>query len=174
MIKNTTGALSVVLLLTSFFAFGGTNSSIKTVAPNFGEVVKNADGTILAMNFSDAIQYCKNAKGHLPTSREWAALATSNGAKGVLEVSDFKNDKGYRLIQVHNEEGQTTAETQFDQFYYSTEGYPIQTGDDRFNFWSTEDGQVYSSDKYVFSCAEGWLSGFNSRRADLNAVRCVF
>jgi len=71
--------------------------------PQFGDIVRNSDGTISYMNQHDAIAYCANLGMHLPSARELAQLSASLGVQGIKELVQFPsvseaNRAGYYRI----------------------------------------------------------------------------
>src|SRR4051812_7706794 len=50
-------------------------------AGQIGEIERDSAGNVLKMNHSQAAAYCSNLKLRLPSAREYAVLAQSNGVR---------------------------------------------------------------------------------------------
>lgn len=136
--------------------------------PQFGDIVRNIDGSILYMNQADAINYCASQGQHLPSARELAQLAQSLGALGISETAK----DGYSQVSAKNADGKA------DTFYFSYVGYNRTAGDLGNNwFWSSSVNSDVSG--YVFVLI-GFGDIYNVQRSKyssdysfFNAVRCA-
>lgn len=52
----------------------------------FADIARNLDGSIKHMNWFEAKDYCANQGMHLPTARQFTALAATMGAPAILET----------------------------------------------------------------------------------------
>ncbi len=133
------------------------------LAPQFGDIVRHADGSINYMSQSVAISYCAGKGMHLPSARELAQLATSMGAAGFSETPK----KGYQAVQAWNADGED------DVFYFSSVGYKSPAGDLGNNwFWSSSRYSVNPQRSYNLYGKGGDLI-LNERYFNYFAVRCV-
>jgi uncharacterized protein (TIGR02145 family) len=131
--------------------------------PQFGDIARNADGSVRYMNQFDAVSYCASQGMHLPRIRELAQLAVSLGAAGISETPK----DGYNLMTAKNADGKV------DNFYFNYAGYKRPQGDLGNNwFWSSSD---YSDDpyfSYVFDGSNGVVY-VDYGVTSYHAVRCV-
>ncbi len=133
--------------------------------PQFGDIVRNTDGSIRYMNQSDAINYCTSQGQHLPSAREFAQLAQSLGAAGISETA---KDGYYQDVSAKNADGKA------DSFYFSNAGYKRPAEDSGDNgFWSSSvSSHIYSDYAYVFWSYSAYIGDWN-RFSDHYAVRCA-
>lgn len=106
------------------------------LAPQFGDIARNADGSVRYMNQYDAVSYCASQGIHLPSARELAQLSQSMGAAGVSETAK----DGYNLISAKNADGK------IDNFYFNYAGYSRPTGDLGNNWLWSSSVNSYGSD----------------------------
>jgi hypothetical protein len=145
-------------------SLAAVNARIQAPQPSpFGDIVRNADGSIRYMNQADAINYCASQGQHLPSARELAALSQSMGAAGISETA--KN--GYYQVNARNADGKT------DSFYFSSEGYNRPAGDLGNNpFWSSSIPLINPADNGLNLVGQdGSISGYF--RTYYFAVRCA-
>jgi hypothetical protein len=134
-------------------------------APQFGDIVRNTDGSVRYMSLDGAIRYCANQGMHLPSARELAQLSASMGAAGISETAK----DGYYLVSTHNADGKT------DNFYFNSTGYKRPAGDlGNHWFWSSSiasggsdvaynlfawSGDVYTVNRYLYNYAFRCVAG---------------
>jgi hypothetical protein len=104
-----------------------TNAPDANAAPNLTDVVRNTDGSVRAMTQYEAMDYCLSRRQRLPTIRELALYAQSQGARGVRETPEA----GYLAAKAFDTSGHP------DNFYYSNEGYQRPAGDLAKLVWSS-------------------------------------
>ncbi len=98
----------------------------------FTEIATNADGSVKFMNQVDAIKYCRDQGGHLPTARELAWRSMLRQASGIAEIANGQPDLTYRRIRANNANGSQ------DDFYFSDDGYERSPNDiGNHLFWSS-------------------------------------
>jgi len=100
-----------------------------------GIVLRDSQGALPKVGQKDAARACSSRGMHLPSIRELARLGKYRGAKGILEVSQFRREdesEGYVLVEATNLNGTK------DFFYYSPKGYIPSAGEtSETAFWSS-------------------------------------
>ena len=94
--------------------------------------------------FADAKQYCLSRGSRLPTARELARLAMSCGAKGILEVKEYRGNHGYKPIAARDG-------SQVDNFYYNPVGFVCQN----WGLWSSSISEFDADDTVAYSLEGG-------------------
>ena len=159
--------------------------------PVFGEIVKK-DSSIekicfhvgyansCLMTYENALNYCSNLepKGsqHLPSARELALLSASLGAKGILEVDEYKAKKAagenvsdYYLVDTQKADGSLD-----DQFYFNPSGYKRPAGElGQEGIWSVSISPRYPEGVFTLNAENGAVGYYWFRRDVMTAVRCV-
>ncbi len=141
-------------------------------APQFGDIVRNSDGSILYMSQFDAVDYCANQGMHLPSARELAQLSQSLGARGIKEDYEFPGpaayyNPGYIPVNGKNSDGK------IDSFYFDFHGYNRPAGDLGNNwFWSSSVNRYYIGDAFILDGRDGDVFRFPQSVSHV-AVRCV-
>lgn len=163
----------------------------QTNTPTFTNIVKNADGTVRAMTYKEAEVYCAQTNAHIPSPREYALFAMSQGAKGIVEV----NDPAYELISKMDLRSNTYANIyshfdttdKTDEFRYIYYGYkkPTSPSDGNALFWmsSVAPDSMKSNSKidwnkfekhHIFNGSYGGLMTYqNPLKSHKHALRCV-
>ncbi len=155
-----------LILILAVFLCVGTQAF---AAPVFGEIIKNPDGSVHKVSLADAPFYCAGPDKHLPTAREFAEFAQSQGAKGIRETAFA----GAPLWQVSSEIAQNEKEGFYPiyetvvgqgttvDFYFNETDYKKPPGDFGQNwFWSSSRGSPETYDRgdnmsYGFSVGFG-------------------
>ena len=120
--------------------------------PLLGSTVRNADGSVLWMTYSEAVTYC-STRGGLPTAKQLAMALNPTGVSDRPRV-------GFKRISPKNE----------DRFYYNRDSYLRPSGEDRHDwFWSSS--VYYDLDAFIFDSHYGDIKYVN--RDTGNPVRCV-
>ena len=115
-------------------------------SPQVGDIVRNNEGSILYMRQADAISYCKSQGQHLPSAREFAQLAQSQGAAGISE----KAKPGYYQVNATNADGKA------DTFYFSSAGYNRPAGDlGKYTLWSSSINSNQGETEFLFFANSG-------------------
>lgn len=147
----------LIASLASASAFAA--SSCPTM-PEFSDILRRTDGTIIYMTQSSALVYCVNHGQHLPSARELALLASKFGA----EISETPQ-AGFNPISVKNMDGK------IDTFYFSNAGLSTPPGDLAGGFWSSSLEPSRSNDAFIF---DGYFRDIFSIGIQNNrAVICV-
>lgn len=98
-------------------------------------ILRMKDGSPVMADQKEAIEACASFGMHLPTIREFAVLAQSQGATGILEKSTVANGQvppGYYRIQALSLDGVR------DEFYFNQTGYVRPRGHLGFyHFWTS-------------------------------------
>lgn len=165
--------LIVLISIMSNLAQADTQKSLS-------EIAKNPDGTVKLMMYPEAVRYCSQQGGRLPTGREFSILSINHGAAGIIERSQIKNEKeeakilkkGYILIIQRELNGS------IDEFYFSSVGYKRPQGDlGKYSFWSsslTSDlldmAKVYSGEIGIVAYHE-WI--YETDKIYARAVICT-
>lgn len=111
-------------------------------------IAKNADGSVKRMNQTAAYEYCYNYKPtghyHLPSAYEFALLAMSHGAKGIVNECD-SSDNECQIIKYKTEDGTG----RWVIFHYSYAGYHNPAAELQGNwFWSATSHPYKPYDRY--------------------------
>jgi hypothetical protein len=133
------------------------------VIPKFDAIAKNADGTFQLMSQTAAVDFCEHKKMHLPTVRELALLATSEGAAGISASMADQPD----LTHIQ-------AKEPADTFYFDASGYKPATppGVESVWLWSSSLTHETTGDyAYYFSVNMGVLA--EDIPTETHEVRCV-
>lgn len=169
------------------FILGLTHLATAQVpAPQLSEIVKNQDGSVrLMFQSSDymkkigrplpqgemgAKEYCASINMHLPSAREWALYAQSNGSVGASE----KYVPRYNIFK-HQSYGVNTQESEnsYDAFFYSSEGYITPRTEEAQKFWAASTFFMGNL-AWTFNSANGDLDLLNRNYSYFRrAVRCV-
>lgn len=100
-----------------------------------GTVLRDNQGALLKSTQKEAARACSERGMHLPSIRELARLGKFRGAKGIMNVSQFRREDeadGYVLIKSTSPNGVQ------DFFYYSPKGYVRAAGETSETvFWSS-------------------------------------
>jgi len=120
-------------------------------ALQLGSIVRNADGSVRKMNFSQAQKYCSN-RGGLPTARHLALVLNPGGVSATER-------EGFKLIQSWFGES----------FYYNNQSYVGDKEGDQW-FWTSSVNNEYHP--YAFHVNFGVYA--NSGHPYHAAVRCLF
>jgi hypothetical protein len=139
--------------------------------PQFGDIVKNSDGSIRYMSQYLATEYCSSQGMRLPSAREFAQLSQSLGAKGIKEFNEFPNESaakkaGYYPVLA-------TRWNEHDGFYFSNQGYNRPTGElgnNRF-FSYSHNPYMSSPNSYIFFGDSGYV--WEDSPTVFSAVMCV-
>jgi hypothetical protein len=75
-------------------------------------------GHALYMSQPQADAYCKSKNMRLPTAREYALYAQSNGSKGILDGSPAAGDYDSSMIDAIG------SDSKEDKFYFNPKGFP--------------------------------------------------
>lgn len=135
--------------------------------PERDGILRSSDGSILELTQQQAVKACP-VGSRLPTARELAGIARTNGAKGILELSDIGSHipSGYSLSTTVDSHGS------HDIFYFSNENYHPPKGSLGYQaFWSSSLELGNAERAFIFSGATGDIYPF-----DLNyriAVLCL-
>jgi len=171
------------LLATVTIVLSSISYAVDMPTPQFGDIVRNSDGTIRYMFQSSeymksigkplpngelgAVEYCASLGQHLPTAREQAQLSASLHAKGIIEVAQYSNEPGYYLVKATDPDGK------LDQFYFNFVGYERPDSDLGNNwFWSSSVGPNDTNSAFVHDGIYGEVNYVNFRNWGY-AVRCV-
>lgn len=168
-----------IIILFSSAAFAGTWLTVE----------KNASGRAKLYHKVDASEQCALQGARLPTLREFAQYAQTQGAVGIKETAFPKaiwltpniteeakaNEKlGFKDIWIWNDNASRTKEKIVFDFYYSSEGYNsnlhLENGFTLDTFWAEQSRGNRFSDG--FSIDSGTIlngEGPNHMRA----VRCI-
>ncbi len=133
------------------------------------------DSTNEIMTNVEAVQYCKDKGGRLPSAREWAQYSKSQGAKGTLELSfvfnklDGQAPPDYKLISAMNVDGSN------EKFYYNNLGYSfvVSPNTTSYWYWSSSTHSNSSDGGYVFNESLGQLFYLSNAPHAALSVRCV-
>jgi hypothetical protein len=128
-------------------------------APQFGDIARNANGSVRYMNVGDAIDYCASQEMHLPSARELAQLSVSMGS----EISETRKD-GYNLVSARNVDGKE------DNFYMNVDAYKRPAGDLGNNSFISSSNFIDNTDSYIFDGLDGRV---NAGLYSGGAVLCV-
>ncbi|MFN8944476.1 MAG: hypothetical protein ACK5WZ_07630 [Pseudobdellovibrionaceae bacterium] len=96
------------------------------------------------MYFDEASSYCAKAGARLPTARELACFAKTQGAKGIAELANGVPSEGNFLINAINPDGIN------DSFYLLSTGYKSTLhfpGIPNFWIWSSSKIKIEDSQK---------------------------
>lgn len=109
-------------------------------------ILRDDRGNVIWMTQAEAIEACTRHGMRLPTVRKLAELSQAQGAKGILEITEVKDQAipgGYYLVDSKNPDGN------IDQFYFNRDGYNTPGGDlGRKWFWSSSVGPSSGSGGY--------------------------
>lgn len=166
-----------VLVISLISSIAAQAQSFELTGMGLGDLLRNANGRVLHRNQSDAESDCVE-EGRLPTARELANYAHSQGACVILSPSEYESFRGtrncpksgYYQIRVA-----ASATEPADDFYYSRNGYQPPAGDlGTFTLWSTSVDPDHSSAAHVLNARSGefYLYYRRSRYTD-SAVRCM-
>jgi hypothetical protein len=140
----------------------------------FMDVEKNADGTPLALTQADALKYCKNKGGHLPSIKEMMDWALAQGAAPILSMQDvldkYEGDvpADYNLIKTVTVDG--TSEV----FYYNLTGYkPSKVAVENGWFWTSSFPKNDSSNAIIFYSSLGKIIYAKNYQNMKSSVRCA-
>jgi hypothetical protein len=163
--------LIMILSLISMHAFGGSTPTFDTIVKKDSTSAKYCafvtESGVCLMYQQEAVSYCKSQGAHLPSTREFALLATSLGAKGIWETSG-NPPSGYDLVQALNVDGTR------DNFYFNFDGYDAPAGDEGINdFWSSSTDIYTSQIANVFFGDTGQIGSGITNGSVESAVRCV-
>ena len=155
-------------------------------SPDFGDLIQDFNNVKKkpVFNYNNAVDQCSSQGKRLPTVREWANLSVAFGAKGILEVSEFRQKKaaGENVDDFELIGSRTMDNSKADWFYFSDKGYkrPIGRLGQKYTwFWTLSNladnskAFLQSPDiKFTFSSRTGVISSDWAYYPDYRAA-CV-
>ena len=176
----------IALASASLSASSTRAQEVLDAAPIFGDIVKNADGSIRHANQRYADEYCRDRGFRLPTARELAQVSQSRGAAGIREtahVGVVRTDpavqqeitamrkEGYAPFYAHDGIHPTSVD-----FYYSYVGYQRPAGEEGsiIFFWSSTKYPFAANFYYRLHVDSGHFNADSDGRYYVeSAIRCV-
>lgn len=151
--------LAYLVLAAAFFTaeFAGAQSE-----PVFSDIVLNADGSVRLMSQRKALDYCAAQGMHLPSAREFAALAESRGAVGASQTDLGNSFAVYHL---------NGAQEAVVDFYFTIDGYNRPEDLDDNEYWTSSVHPKFPNTAYDFYGYFGVMS--YAHRNTPKAVRCA-
>jgi hypothetical protein len=145
------------------------SASKPNIPPYFLEgIMKWPNGNPMQLNQFDAIGFCAKIGQHLPSAREFALFAITQGAKGIVEVGQLPPGANWALTQAVNKDSTP------DNFYYFVEGYkrPVtDIGDDV--VWTSSSSGKYSQYGLVFDGQRGFIGVNQDLRSEPMRFACA-
>ena len=145
------------------------NSPVKNWIDSLG-IIHNSDGSLAQLYLNEAFTACPSGT-HLPTPREFATYAVTQGADGIVETpstSSMQDMTNFKKIRSKTEDGKE------DNFLYSWHGYalkePLQDNVMSNNFWTNSSS--FTIEPSTDSPIQAWRDGrfyFDGQHGDLSA-----
>ncbi|WP_413288345.1 hypothetical protein [Bdellovibrio sp. HCB337] len=151
--------------------------------------IRDTEGYARYFTSKEALQYCKDIGGELPTARQYATLGIQLGAKGIRETS-FPNlpdeieevEKEIRKMRADGyepvrkfwirENGEIWWWITVVDFYYNYAGFPEYSGDfGADSLWTYSGSIEIRQQQYIFNGPDG---SFGPQfAAGQNSIRCL-
>lgn len=120
------------------------------------------------LTWTEAVKFCKERNGHLPTAREYVELLKGHGIK-VLEADEATEPtpKDFYLVDSVNEDGT------LDKFYMNHKGYKRPSGPARFHLlWTASTPPDHPQYAHVFY--DEWGGGGGDPKDHLKTAKNSF
>jgi hypothetical protein len=178
--------LSKVSGLILIFVVGvlATSAGAEESSPRLGPVERDDTGRVLALPHFSGDAYCKQRGARLPTVRQLAMYAQSQGAKGIRRT-EFENLPGSDA-RVKNEIEEMKQERYYPifrsddfrliDFYYSSEGYRPPSGEEGRRWIRSRSYHQVIVTPYILLGDSGEIAYeyWRNPNFSLEALRCLY